>query len=215
MNETLVFIFQLIVLIFSVMVHEVTHGAVAYRLGDDTAKNLGRLTLNPMKHIDPVGSVLLPLFLYIASRGNFIFGWAKPVPFNPFKLKNPTLGAAIIGAAGPLSNFSLAIIFGLLIRLIGPLASLGVSFVVPMIFLFNIIVYLNIMLGVFNLVPIAPLDGSRILYAIIPNRYARFKMFLEQYGSFILIFFLFFGFQWIVPFINAIYLWVVGQWGIL
>lgn len=215
MDGAIILIFQLAVLLFSVMVHEVSHGVTAYRLGDDTAKLMGRLTLNPLKHLDPIGSFVVPLVLYFASGGTFILGWAKPVPFNPFKLKNPTTGAALIGAAGPLSNFTLALIFGLLIRLLGPLAA-AMPAIAAVIFFFNIIVFINILLGVFNLVPIPPLDGSRLLFAFISDRYMKFKIFLEQFGFFILLFFLFFGgFAIIFPIIQAIYLLIVGPWGII
>ncbi len=215
MNDALVLIFQLAVLLFSVIVHEVSHGAIAYKLGDDTAKAAGRLTLNPIKHLDLMGSFLVPLFLYLTSGGSFILGWAKPVPFNPFKLKNPRPGAAFIGAAGPLSNFALAFIFGLLIRLLGPMAE-GSVFVMSIILFFNIIVFINIMLGIFNLVPIPPLDGSKLLFAFISDRYIRFKIFLEQYGFFILLLFLMSGgFGIVIPIIRAIYYLIVGPWGII
>src|SRR3989344_8699741 len=102
--------FQIIVLIFSVMIHEISHGAVALKLGDTTARDLGRLTLNPLKHLDPIGSFLLPLILAISHAP--VIGWAKPVPYNPFNLRDPKRGAAIIGVAGPISNIALAIVFG-------------------------------------------------------------------------------------------------------
>src|SRR3989344_8287165 len=110
-------IFALVILIFSVMVHEVSHGAVADKLGDDTARNMGRLNLNPLNHIDPIGSILLPLFLALLNSP-VLFGWAKPVPYNPHNLKDPKKGAALIGAAGPLSNMLLATFFGILSRFI-------------------------------------------------------------------------------------------------
>ncbi len=215
MDETLILVFQLAVLLFSVIVHEVSHGAVAYKLGDDTAKAAGRLTLNPIKHLDLMGSFLVPLFLYLMSGGSFILGWAKPVPFNPLRLRNPNMGAAVIGAAGPLSNFTLAIIFGLLIRLLGPMAEAGGVFWAPVVFFFNIIVFTNVLLGIFNLVPIPPLDGSKLLYAFISDRYIRIKIILEQYGFFILLFFLMFGgFSIVTPIIDAVYRLIVGPWGI-
>src|SRR3989344_2917234 len=146
-------LFFLIVLIFSVVIHEVSHGYVADKMGDPTARLAGRLTLNPISHLDPIGSFLVPLLSY--TFGGFVFGWAKPVPYNPFALKNPKVAAGKIAAAGPLSNFTLALVFGLLIRLAGtPFGTV----LLPVASFFVIIVTVNIMLGVFNLVPIPPLD---------------------------------------------------------
>ncbi|MDO8430127.1 MAG: site-2 protease family protein [bacterium] len=221
MNEFLILIFQLIVLIFSVMVHEVSHGLVAYKLGDDTAKVMGRLNLNPKNHLDPFGSFLLPLTLFLISKGSFVIGWAKPVPYNPNNLKNPKIGAALIGIAGPASNLMLAVIFGIVIRLLAPFLNLqpeimsgqmtsGLGF----IFLLNIIVFVNILLAVFNLVPIPPLDGSKLLFALLPYRYASVQKFLEDYGMMVLLFFIFFGFSLISPLIYGIYSVLVGRWAI-
>src|SRR3989344_5255968 len=164
-------IFSLVVFIFSVMIHEVSHGVVAYKLGDDTAKAMGRLNLNPLSHIDPVGSIFLPLFL-ILINSPILFGWAKPVPYNPNNLKNPRSGAALIGAAGPLSNLLMAAIFGIFSRLL-PLdyqTRVVLAQAVPqgaaelistpfeaLFFAFAIIVFINTLLAIFNLVPIPPL----------------------------------------------------------
>lgn len=209
MESVFFLIFQLVVLIFSVMIHEISHGAVAYQLGDPTAKKLGRLTLNPLKHLDPIGSIILPLSLFFLSGGNFIIGWAKPVPYNPLNLKNPRSGSALIGIAGPISNFIIAVIFGLLIRLLS--VSGGSELSVTLAILFNSIVILNILLAVFNLMPIPPLDGSSILFAFLPEKYNALKNFLLQYGFYILILFIFFGFQLIVPIIYQIYQLLVGK----
>ena len=102
MNQAVEFIFQILILIFSVVIHEISHGAVAYAMGDNTAKEEGRLTLNPLKHLDPFGSVILPTITYLL--GGFIFGWARPVPYNPYNLRNQKYGPGLVGAAGPLSN---------------------------------------------------------------------------------------------------------------
>ncbi|MBI4991943.1 MAG: site-2 protease family protein [Candidatus Harrisonbacteria bacterium] len=216
MDEIVLLIFQLIVLIFSVMVHEVSHGAVAYRLGDETAKEMDRLNLNPLKHLDPIGSVFLPLFL-ILTRSPILFGWAKPVPYNPGNLKNPKMGSAIIGAAGPLANILLAVVFGILIRLIAPLLTLEaiafdkqVSLNLSLIMLFNVIILINILLAIFNLVPIPPLDGSKILFALLPPKYYNVQRFLEEYGLWILLVFIFFDFQLIAPIINWFYYLIAG-----
>jgi Zn-dependent protease len=217
-------VFSLLVLIFSFMIHEVSHGAVAYKLGDDTAKVMGRLNLNPLKHIDPVGSIFIPLFLTILNSP-ILFGWAKPVPYNPFNLKNPRQGAALIAGAGPLSNISIAVFFGLLSRLI-PLdvsvkemlirsaPSTQIEFITSpteaLFFAFMIIIFINILLAVFNLVPIPPLDGSKILFALLPLRYRQAQDFLEQYGIFILLFFIFFGINIVTPIINILYGIIAG-----
>ncbi|MDP3999331.1 MAG: site-2 protease family protein [bacterium] len=215
MNETLILIFQLIVLLFSVMVHEVTHGVVAHALGDNTAKDAGRLNLNPLKHLDPFGSVILPLLLALPAlfgQPTFIFGWAKPVPYDPSHLKNPRIGAALIGIAGPLSNFALAIIFAVLIRLLASLVGLSAA---PMLLLLNIIVFINVLLGIFNLVPIPPLDGSKVLFALISDRYLGLKIFLERNGLLLVLMFIFFGFGLLIPIVRFIYSLLVGQWALL
>lgn len=196
-------IFGIIILIFSAVIHEVSHGFVADKLGDPTARLSGRLTLNPLKHLDPFGSVILPILLSLIP-GGIIFGWAKPVPYNPYNLKDPEKGAAKIAAAGPLSNFALAFIFGIVFRLTagygGTLGNLNQ--------LAGIIVAINVLLGVFNLVPIPPLDGAKVLTAALPDTAWKIKRFLAEnnpYGWFILIGFIFFGFSVIYPIISFIF----------
>ena len=182
----LITIFTLVVLFFSIVIHEIAHGSVALHLGDSTAKDAGRLSLNPLKHIDPVGTILLPLLLLFATQGQGpIIGWAKPVPINPFNFHDQKWGVLKVSIAGPLTNFLLALIFGLIIRFI-PLPE-------PASILFSIIVIYNFAWGVFNLIPIPPFDGSHILFTFLGDRFLKLKMFLSQYGLFILIFFIFFG----------------------
>jgi len=194
-------LFHFLVLIFSIIIHEVSHGAMAKELGDDTAEKMGRLTLNPLAHLDFFGSVLLPLFLFISTGGQFVFGWAKPVPYNPFKLKNPRRDSALLAFAGPLANLGLALIFGILIRLkIFPLA------VLPY---FLTIVSTNLVLAIFNLTPIPPLDGSKILFYLFPS--PKLEIFMLQYGFFLLIFFLFFGWGLIAPLINFLFHLMTGM----
>lgn len=207
MNTLVFFIFELVVFLFSVMVHEISHGFLAERLGDPTARDAGRLTLNPLSHIDPFGSIILPLLMAIPALFGApgpIFGWAKPVPYNPMNLKHPKSGSGIIALAGPASNFLIAIVFGLLIRLASASS--------PITFAFGIITYINILLGVFNLIPIPPLDGSKVLFALLPqnNETIALARFLERYGMIMLLAFLFFGFQLIVPIIQAIFSLVAG-----
>lgn len=205
-----ILIFQLLVLIFSVMIHEISHGFVAEKLGDPTARLAGRLTLNPLRHLDPFGSILLPFLLYYLTSGAMMFGWAKPVPYDPSRLKNPQRAAGQIAAAGPLSNFLIAIVFGIFLRL-----SSALDFsAVPLLPLFlGVIVYINILLGVFNLVPIPPLDGSRVLFAILPptESSARLAASLERYGLFLLLLFVFFGFNLIIPIIQFLFVVIAGR----
>ncbi len=208
MNDVLSLIFQFIVFIFSVMAHEVSHGVVAYKLGDDTAQKMGRLNLNPFNHIDPVGSVILPLILFLTGSP-VLFGWAKPVPFNPYNLRNPDKGAALISMAGPVSNFSIALIFGIILRILNasPVPS---DLMVPLTMFMNTIIFINLLLGVFNLVPIPPLDGSKLLFAILPYQFYKFRQFLEMYGMWILLAFIFFGIPLIQPIITVLYLIIAG-----
>lgn len=174
------------ILIFSVVIHEVSHGYAAYFLGDPTAKYAGRLTLNPLKHLDPWGSFLVPLFLTISHLG-VIFGWAKPVPYNPYNLSNQKYGPALVGLAGPLSNLALALLAGVMIRI---MLVIGVE---DGFFGYNILallVVINVFLIVFNLLPIPPLDGSKLLFAFLPvSEYT--KAVLEQYGFVFLLLFLY------------------------
>lgn len=191
--------YPFIIIIFSIIIHEYCHAWMADYLGDSTAKDSGRLTLNPISHIDLFGSILLPLLLLISKTG-FIFGWAKPVPFNPYNLRNQKYGPALVAIAGPLANLLVAFLFALIIRFF--------PFINPTFFLG--IIYYNILLAIFNLIPIPPLDGSKILFAALPSSARNFQIFLEQYGFFILIFFIFFVFQIISPIISLIFKLFVG-----
>lgn len=206
--DPIFFVFQLVVLVFSVIIHEVSHGFVAERLGDPTARLLGRLTLNPLKHIDPFGSIILPLLLSLVP-GGFVFGWAKPVPYNPANLKRPVRDAALIAAAGPVSNLVIALIFGLLVRLGVGVGIPGVSGAL-FINLAALIVLVNVSLAIFNLVPIPPLDGSKILAALIPRSMAGAYVALERYGFFILIFYIAAGAPFIGPLISGLFTLFVG-----
>ncbi len=202
----LFFIIQIAILLISIIIHEVSHGAVANKLGDPTAKHAGRLTLNPIKHLDLWGSFLIPLFLLVV-RSPVLFGWAKPVPYNPYNLKNQRWGSATVAAAGPMSNLLVALIFGLPLRFI----SWGNSiYAYNLIQIFSLIVLLNLLLAIFNLVPIPPLDGSKILFAALPYRYDNIRIALERYGMFILLFFIFFLFQFILPIVFWLFKVIVG-----
>lgn len=194
-------IFSLIVLLFSVIIHEVSHGSMAYYLGDNTAKNFGRLTLNPIKHLDLFGSIILPVMLAFIHAP--VFAWAKPVPVNPYNFRDQKWGGLKVSLAGPVSNFLLAVIFGLVIRFF-PLPQ-------ALFNLFSIIVIYNFLLGIFNLIPVPPLDGSWILFSLLPEKFVKLKIFLRQAGMYILIFLIFTsGLGWVFHFSNMLYRLVSG-----
>ena len=195
-------VFSILILIMSVVVHEVSHGFVANYLGDPTARLQGRLTFNPLPHIDPIGSVLVPLLLFFTNAG-IMFGWAKPVPVNPYKLRGK-FGEAIVAGAGPLSNIGLALIFGLLIRL-GAGAMPGSFLQIAVA-----VVIINIILALFNLVPIPPLDGSKILFAFLPYHLQNIRESLEKYGFFIVLIFIVFFWQYLTPIIGFVFSTLTG-----
>jgi Zn-dependent protease len=194
-------IFFLIVIIPSAIIHEYMHGWVANQLGDPTARYAGRLTLNPKAHVDPWGTFLLPLFLFIVTAGKFLFAYAKPVPYNPYNLKNQKWGPVAVALAGPGSNFFLAAVFGLLFQL------MATSAVAPFLFM---VVYANVLLALFNLVPIPPLDGSKLLFAIIPDSMAHVRVTLERYGIFLLLIFMIFYWPFLSPLIGTVVWWFTG-----
>lgn len=190
--ELITILITLIILIYSAILHEIAHGFVAYRLGDPTAKVLGRLTLNPIKHIDPFMSVIFPLILII-SGSPVIFGGAKPVPIDPFNLKEGRKDLALSALAGPLTNIILAIIAGLLIHIFFPQMSFGVIRNSGLFgFILSEIMMLNLLLAVFNLIPIPPLDGSKVFALILPKKVAAAYLSLESVGMFIVFLLLFF-----------------------
>lgn len=208
-------IFIIIIFLFSVVLHEVAHGWTANLLGDPTAKNMGRLSLNPLRHLDPFGSVLLPLLLIMLSQvsGNgFVFGWAKPVPYNPLNLRNQKRDPALVAAAGSAINLTIALIFGLLSRAIIAWQGANPSFYwVNLTAIFAAIVWVNLLLGIFNLIPIPPLDGSKILFAFLPRSLDHLRFTIERYGFIILLAFIFFGFSLIIPLISFLFQLLVGQ----
>ncbi len=204
-------LFAVIVLVFSAILHEISHGFVAEKLGDPTARLAGRLTLNPLKHLDPFGSVILPLLLSLLP-GGIIFGWAKPVPYNPFNLKNPEKGAALIALAGPASNLLIAAVLSVVYRLI-PFVAAGNQALLITGDLISAVVLINIVLGIFNLVPIPPLDGAKVILPLIPDRAGNFKRFFydqNQYGWLLLIVFVFIGLPLISPVILGLYHLLIG-----
>lgn len=178
----------LIITVVSVILHEISHGVAAYWLGDHTAKDAGRLTFNPIKHIDPFMSILVPVILYIL--GAPVFGGAKPVPINKYNLKWKEWGMALVALAGPLTNLLIAFIFFLIGHFSGFLYGSGGEILA---FIFTEFVYINIGFMLFNLIPIPPLDGSRVLYAIAPDGFRNIMTQVEQYG-FIIVYLLIFLF---------------------
>ncbi len=197
-------LFSVIILIISIIFHEVAHGTVADALGDPTARLSGRLTLNPLPHIDLVGSILLPLLCVISGTGFFI-GWAKPVPFNPRLLKYKRWGPALVALAGPLVNIVIAAIFTIAFRVIGGMAASGAvvsAGAIALAQIFSIVVMVNISLAIFNLIPIPPLDGHHLLGAVFPSYRRVSEEVLQKYGIIILVFVLFFAGQIISPVIS-------------
>ena len=180
------------ILIISVVFHEVAHGYTADKLGDPTPRIAGRLTLNPLVHLDWFGSVILPALL-ILSGAPFILGWAKPVPFNPYYFKNSRWDAVKVALAGPLTNIVIALLAAVLLQIL-PIGIIGAAFL-------ELTVVMNIALAVFNLVPVPPLDGHHVLFAFIPDQYNHIKESLRRYAFPILIVFLLVGLDLIEPII--------------
>ncbi len=195
METALASIFQLVVLIMSVVVHEVAHGAMAESLGDDTARRMGRLTLNPLKHLDMFGSVILPLLL-VLIRSPFVFGYAKPVPYDPRNLRDQRYGPAKVGFAGPAANIVLAALGGLVIRFV----PMSADSLIPG--LLSYVVFINLILAVFNLFPIPPLDGHWLLMTFLPPRWVGVQRILYQNSILLLVVFILFIFPLLFPIVT-------------
>lgn len=179
-------------LVFAIVLHEVAHGWIADKLGDHTARDMGRLTLNPLPHIDLFGTILMPLLLFYITNGRMVFGYAKPVPINPYNFKDPRKGMALSSIAGPGVNLIMALAFAILLRLvmpaveaIAPEQTVGAA-ALPLSLMFGYGVLINVVLAVLNMIPIPPLDGSRVVYWALPEKPARAYYRLEPYGMFIL-----------------------------
>ncbi|MSU75193.1 MAG: site-2 protease family protein [Candidatus Magasanikbacteria bacterium] len=195
-------VFYFLIIIPSAIIHEVAHGLMADHLGDPTARYAGRLTLDPRAHIDLWGTILMPLLLFMGTGGRFLFAYAKPVPYNPYNLKNQKWGPALVGLAGPAANFLLAFCFAMVVRFV-PLPE-------TLIQLLSTIIFANVGLMIFNLVPIPPLDGSKVLFALLPDSMSTIRITLERYGFMILLFFVFFMFELISPLIEGMFRLLVG-----
>jgi len=196
-------ILSIAILIISVVIHEVSHGYAADWLGDPTPRLQGRLTLNPIKHLDPVGSIVVPL---ITSIFGFTFGWAKPVEYNPYNIKDKRKGEFLIAAAGPASNILIAVIFAIIMRVVASVQGAGGSFIEISAY----IVIINLVLAIFNLIPLPPLDGSKLLFSLLPNQYGRFRMTMEMYAPIFILVAIFFIWQFMFPVIMAIFKILTG-----
>ena len=197
-------IFFIAILIMSVVIHEVSHGFVALRFGDKTALYAGRLTLNPLKHLDLFGSVILPAFL-VLTHSSFLFGWAKPVPYNPNNLTNRKWGTIAVASAGVLANLFIAVFFGLILRF-----SLNSVVSTSFVSVISSIVLVNIGLAIFNLVPIPPLDGSKILFSLLPNSLYSVVAFLEQYSLVLVVVFIIFFADSLFPILAYLFQFITG-----
>lgn len=199
-------IFFLIILIFSIIIHEIAHGYMAEWFGDPTARLAGRLTLNPVPHIDPLGSIILPALMLFGSGGSFAFGWAKPVPYNPYNLSNFKWGTVCVGVAGVLANLAIAVVFGLMIRYY---AELGIT-PGPFTDMLGTIVFLNIVLAVFNMIPFPPLDGAKVVFALLPLRFQYVHDYLEQNWLIFIVFVVFFAQYIISPISSMLFRVITG-----
>lgn len=198
------FIFSLIILVMSVVIHEVSHGYTAQMFGDPTPRLQGRLTLNPIKHLDILGSLVVPFLTFIA--GGVIFGWAKPVEINPYNMANPKKGELFTALAGPVSNLVLALVFGLVIRYGMAENLLSEGFLFFSIF----VVIINLTLAIFNLIPIPPLDGSKILFSLLPAKYYKVRYFVEAYSLILVLVLIFFLWRFITPIIPYLFSLLTG-----
>lgn len=205
-------------LIFAIVLHEIAHGWVASKLGDHTARDMGRLTLNPLPHIDLIGTIIMPIALLLLTNGKFVFGYAKPVPINPSNFANPKKGMALSSIAGPGINIVMALGFTVLLRVVLPLMQLVVPssvwewIAMPLGLMFAYGILINIVLAVLNMIPIPPLDGSRVMYWLLPDKLAAAYYRLEPFGMIILMILLIFGFlgKIIGPIIEPILLFLIS-----
>lgn len=208
-------------LVFAIVLHEVAHGWIADKLGDHTAKEHGRLTLNPISHIDLFGTIIMPILLFVLTNGRMVFGYAKPVPINPYNFKNPKKGMALSSVAGPAVNVLMALGFSLILHVVFPTLKMitpGAAWdfvALPLTYMFVYGVVINVVLAVLNMIPIPPLDGSRVVYWMLPDRQAALYYRLEPYGTLILMALIAFGVlgKIMTPIIQPILLLLLGGEG--
>lgn len=197
-------IFVIAILIMSVIIHEICHGYAALYFGDPTAKNEGRLTLNPIRHLDPVGSLFIPIISYFL--GGFVIGWAKPVPYNPYNLRNQRWGEAVVAFAGPAVNILTALVFGLVLRYSSLLHISSSAFLE----IISYVVLVNLTLAVFNLSPIPPFDGSKVLFSLLPYRFHYIREFLERNWLIAMAIFILFLWRFVQPIVFPIFTLITG-----
>ena len=197
-------------ILIAITFHEASHGFVANKLGDPTAKFMGRLTLNPIAHIDLIGTIIMPFMLFIFTNGQFVFGYAKPVPINPMNFKNPRKDMAVSAAAGPVTNIALAAVSLIILKfLIIPAsavlpADIGSAILMPLTLMFTSSIVVNVILAAFNLIPIPPLDGGRVLVGLLPHKHAVSYSKIEPFGAIIVIFLIITGIAdyFVIPLVN-------------
>lgn len=187
-SSLLAIIVSVVAILLAITVHEFSHGFIAFLQGDRTAQDEGRLTLNPIAHIDPVGTILIPGLL-ILTGAPFLIGWAKPVPYNPNNLRDGRFGSFLVALAGPVSNFFMALVSALVLKALFPALGAENFLIIFLLQLFLV----NLVLGIFNLIPVPPLDGSKILFNLLPPSFDRIALWFEAYGFYILIAILVFG----------------------
>ncbi|MBU0732359.1 site-2 protease family protein [Patescibacteria group bacterium] len=197
-EDPTIFFIWILAVIFGITIHEFSHVLSAYWQGDNTGQAMGRLTLNPLKHLDPIGTVMI---MFIG------FGWGKPAPYNPYNLKYKKWGPALVSIAGPASNVISLLVFGIILKLIITYSSLPADNLL-IIFLFSLI-QMNLILALFNLLPIPPLDGSKVLFTLIPVKHSNAIMFMERYGMWMLLVVLIFGSSYLFAFYSVIYNWII------
>ncbi len=197
-------VFYIIILVLSIVIHEVSHGFMAEYFSDSTARDAGRLTLNPIPHLDLFGSILLPAVL-ILSHAGFLFGWAKPVPYNPNNLSNRKWGTIAVASAGILANLLIAVVFGIIIRF-----SSGFTLPASFYSITSIIVIMNLALAIFNLVPIPPLDGSKILFSFLPESISATIFRYEQYALILLLIFIVYFSDYLFPILAFLFHLITG-----